>query len=159
MHGTLAWFGLLASLASSAEPPDVTSPAEIEALKELAAGREAQGVWDRKNPGRWKGADVKPHEPQMTWQWTSVGSTARIRVPHGTTDNDWIEAVYVRDQDGQLVGGSRLSKAQPQVDVSFALPTGPVKLTAYASSMLHGYASLRRAHTCAVCVVVGSAYS
>ena len=109
---------------------------------DLAKVTEAEGIFDRYTPGKWEG---KQHNMEPIVTWTKLGSSggsARVRVTHVNTDEDFIEALYIKDQDGTIVGGVLLSSTD-KPDVKIDVPDSAFKLTAYAIGKLHGYCTPR----------------
>lgn len=121
--------GLLLSASASA--------AVVPELLELVKGREAEGVFDRyEPPEKWVG---KQHdfEPIMTWTKVQGHGEANIRVTHTNTEEHFIEAIYVKDHDGNVIGGNLLSrKDKPAAKIK--IPDETYKLTAFAIGNLHG---------------------
>jgi desulfoferrodoxin-like iron-binding protein len=85
-------------------------------------------------PGDMAGKEGK-HVPVVEVQDGSVS----ITVPHGMSEEHFIEYIWAKNQDGDLIHAVKLTPADtPQT--SFSAPDGTTSVTALESCNLHGTA-------------------
>ncbi len=106
-----------------------------EAWEDLAEMHE-QELYTAEDPGPW--ADkIDVHVPMITLN--EGEGTVTVSVMHGMSQEHWIPTIYVRDQDGIVVGLVELDGDAPEATGTFTLPRGTTRVTAYAYCNLHAH--------------------
>ncbi len=103
-----------------------------EARAQVAA-LEAEAVYTASEPGPWEGK-AGSHVPQVSF---AVGSVA-LFTDHGMSPEHWIDAQYVKDQDGNLIAFAAHAGTDAEARASFTLPEGTTQITAYSHCNRHG---------------------
>ncbi len=101
----------------------------------MAADLEAAGIFTPDDPGEWEGKEGS-HTPSVSASGTSV----TVVTDHGmSVDEDhWIDHIYLRDQDGVVVGLQMFDGTEAEASSTFSLPEGTTSVTPYSSCNLHG---------------------
>jgi len=98
-----------------------------------AAALEADAVYSAAQPGPWQGKAAS-HVPQVSFRSGAVELVTR----HGMSPEHWIDAQYVRDQDGALIGFASHVGTDEEARAVFSLPPGTTAITAYSHCNVHG---------------------
>lgn len=150
IQGALAASAVVAvpnTFACSGEDDADGGAVVIPEWQQIADGLEEsnQCCWTRAQPATGEGAGgVDPHVPVV-----SVNRTGRVEVtfamPHPMTEAHWITTIYVRDQNGLVIGLRDFGQAAllPQFSrgevpsLAFQAPPGTTQVRAYAYCNLH----------------------
>ena len=129
-----------ASLWGCVVPPDAY--ADINTSWEKRAEQlESNGVLTGSSPGPWAGKEAL-HIPTVTFN--SGGGTVTVTTPHGMARDHWITTIYVRNQEGVVVGLQEFTGLDPAATATFNLPPGTTWITAYSYCSLHDHWSAAR---------------
>lgn len=120
-----------ASMVGCGDDPDEI--ATNDAWEALAATKEAGGVYTTANPGKWAGKEGA-HAPLLSWDGVRF-LTVEAKHPMGT--DHWITVIYIRNQNGIVIGLQEFSSTDPAAIVVFSLPNGTTGVTAFAHCNLH----------------------
>ena len=101
--------------------------------EDLAGMLEAEGVFTVANPGIWAGKEGS-HTPAAV----VAGSEVTVVTTHGMDPDHWITTLYIRDQNGVVVGLAELDASSPAGEATFVLPAGTTAVTPYAHCNDHG---------------------
>jgi len=88
------------------------------------------------NPGPW-GEKVGGHLP--TVEVASDKSSVTVRTNHGMSEEHYISTIYIRDQDGVVIGLQEFSPSDAEPVAMFTLPLGTTSVTAYSYCNLHDH--------------------
>ena len=101
----------------------------------MASDLEAAGIFTEDDPGEWKGKEAS-HTPSASASGTSV----TIVTDHDMLPDEdhWIDHLYLRDQDGVVVGLQMLDGSEAEATATFSVPEGTTSVTPYSSCNLHG---------------------
>lgn len=104
-----------------------TRATELEALTEVRT--EA-------NPGPWS-EKVGGHLPAVEFDMDNTNVT--VRTSHGMSEDHYITTIYIRDQNGVVVGLKELNPTDSEAAADFTLPEGTTAITAYSYCNLHDH--------------------
>lgn len=127
------------TLSSGCDGGDDSTPAVMinEEWEAIAEDFEADGVASENDPGDHDDPDlVKVHLPHI-----KLGSTrtyATITTMQLQRDDHVVEAQYIRDQDGIVVGYHEVASDARRVESGFDLPDGTTSIVAYQYCSRHG---------------------
>jgi desulfoferrodoxin (superoxide reductase-like protein) len=103
---------------------------------------EREGVYTMEDQGKWEGQDKeKAHTPSVE---IYANNTAVIsRVDHPMSAEHWVEAIYFKDQNGDVFYLEHFSYLDAKdegkiAETYIAIPEGVTSVTAYAFCNLHG---------------------
>lgn len=132
------------ALVGCGDDEETTEVQRNEAWEALAADYEGrEEIYTNENAeGREWGDKLAVHMPEVAFS----GSTATVTVSHPMVAEHWINAIYVRNQDGiviALVDNGADALNADAVDtvpsLSVDLPAGTTSITAYAYCNLHDH--------------------
>ena len=112
---------------------DADGIATNDAWEALAATKERGGVYTTANPGKWAGKEAL-HVPRLSWDGVRY---LTVEAKHPMTSDHWITVIYIRNQDGIVIGLQEFSGTDPAAKVVFSLPNGTTGVTAFAHCNLH----------------------
>lgn len=121
--------------------PIVLVPASVrnEAFEAKATEYEDKGpIHTQENFEGLEFADKPFHFPTVTF--VAGSGAATVAVEHTMTPGHWIEVIYLRDQDGLVVGLEEYpepAETTDRVEISFDLPQGTTSVTPFAYCNLH----------------------
>lgn len=136
-----AFLKTTATLATIATVPllpgcdsDDEDGAPINQAWEDRAEQLEQITWTAGNPGD------KPevHIPESTYDASARSVT--VAVPHVMVADHWITTIYIRDQDGVVIGLQEYAVPTAEAEsptIDFPLPSSTTRITAYAYCNLH----------------------
>jgi desulfoferrodoxin (superoxide reductase-like protein) len=107
--------------------------AAIPDLEAKADKMEKTGVLTPEAPGQWAGKEGS-HTPVATVS----GQSITVITKHEMTTEHWIHAIYLRDQDGKVVGMVALKPTDAEAKGTFSVPTGTTTVTPYSFCNKHG---------------------
>lgn len=126
-------YTLPTSTPNGEEPrPEEMMPVEMEGIseEEITAWEEA-GVLTANEPGDW--ADkIVGHYPMVK----KSGDRVMVMVPHAMDEEHYIEAIYLKNYNGELVASKRLSASDDYATAEFTI-SDDSDLTAYSVCNLH----------------------
>lgn len=99
-------------------------------------------VLTKEAPGKWS-EKVTPHIPAATFN--KGANSVDIVVPHPMTEAHWISDVYIKNQDGIVIGfmtweaKNYEGEAATQAKATFTLPAGTTEITTYSYCNLHDH--------------------
>ncbi len=99
-----------------------------------AAQIEADGLYTFGNPGPWEGKEAV-HVPLVSLN--EGQGTVTVTVEHVMEADHYIPLVYIRNQNGFIIGLREFSADEPAAVVDFPLPAGTTSVTAFAFCNLH----------------------
>ena len=114
-----------------------------EAWEKKATDLEGKGtVLTKAEPGKWK-EKIEVHLPKPTFN--KGANSVDVVVTHPMTKGHWISDIYVKNQDGIVVGlksweaKDYTGEEAKQAKATFTLPAGTTSITAYAYCNLHDH--------------------
>jgi len=114
-------------------PVAAATPAVSDEARAQVAAFEAETIYTAAVPGQWEGK-AGSHVPQVTFQ----PGGAELFTQHGMAAEHWIDAQYIKDQDGNLIAFAAHAGTDAEARASFTLPEGTTQITAYSHCNLHG---------------------
>ena len=115
---------------------EVTVNADWEARAGDLESRPGKEVLCSENPSEWSGK-VEGHVPQVELNMGEGSIT--VRTNHGMSEEHYIPALYVRNQDGIVVGLQEFSGTDTEPVAMFTLPKGTMSVIAYSFCKLHDH--------------------
>lgn len=95
---------------------------------------EEEGILTKSEPGPF--ADkIVTHLPIVSF--LEGDGTIDVLTNHEMTPEHWIQAHYVRDQNGKVIAFREYDNSELYARTSFQLPTGTTQITAYSFCNLH----------------------
>ncbi|HAA53185.1 MAG TPA: hypothetical protein DCE42_00430 [Myxococcales bacterium] len=114
-----------------------------ETWEKDAAALEAKGtVLTKEEPGKWS-EKVTPHIPAATFN--EGANSVDVVVPHPMTTEHWISDVYIKNQDGIVIGYQKWEAKAYEGDeakaakATFTLPAGTTMIAMYSYCNLHDH--------------------
>lgn len=101
---------------------------KLAALEEKALTAEA--------PGDWAGKEAK-HVPKVTKSMKDGQETIVVEVPHEMKKEHWISQIWLRDQNNELAGYTKLKPTDKPI-LTVVLKEGMERVRAFESCNLHG---------------------
>jgi desulfoferrodoxin (superoxide reductase-like protein) len=100
-----------------------------------AADLEGRGqIYTKAAPGKWMGKEGT-HVP--TLELSADKKTATVRLTHGMATDHYITTIYVKDDQGRVIGLRELMGSDSEALGMFTVPESSLELTAYAFCNLH----------------------
>lgn len=119
------------------EPEVEADPVEIDpAWSERVQTFESEGmILTEDEPGIWPGKEAT-HLPIVSFQ--PGQGVLEVLTNHEMTEEHWIQAHYLRDQRGRIVGFREFSPARDLLArASFRVPEGTTELTVFSFCNIH----------------------
>jgi desulfoferrodoxin (superoxide reductase-like protein) len=138
-----AWLWGCGGEVDFASDPNIGGAERNDEWEDIAEGLEAGEIYTQGSAGPWAGKEAV-HVPRVTFNAGEGSITVLIK--HGMSAEHWIPVIYLRDQNGLVVGlkdygqdayDGTAGDADPTV--TFELPAGTKKVTAYAYCNLHDH--------------------
>lgn len=136
-----SWLWGCAGEVDFAADPSVGGAERNDEWETIASELEAAGLYTQGEPGPWAGKEAV-HVPRVTLNG-GAGSVT-VLVKHEMTAEHWIPVIYLRDQDGLVIGLTSYGRdaydgkaGDKDPSVTFELPSGTRQVTAYAYCNLH----------------------
>ena len=101
-----------------------TRASELEGLQDIRTAAK---------PGPWA-EKVGGHLPALSFD---ANGAAVVTVDHAMSEEHFISTIYIKDQDGLVMGAQEFSGTDAAPTVTFTLPKGTTEVTAYAYCNLH----------------------
>ena len=98
--------------------------------------RPGKDVLSADNPGEWA-EKIGGHVPQVELNMGEGSIT--VRTNHGMSEDHYIPTLYVRNQDGIVVGLQEFSGTDAEPVATFTLPKGTKSVIAYSFCNLHDH--------------------
>jgi len=98
----------------------------------LVAQWEAKGLLTAEAPGKWSGK-IAGHYPIAN----VVGNTVSVVTPHGMSGEHFIEAIYIKDASGKLLGLTKFTPEDSAALASFQLADASIDFKVYSVCNLH----------------------
>jgi len=120
--------------ACGGDQTDTGEPAEITAIwNSVAAQLEADGFH-----AQWDLAERTGHEASHIPQARVTGREITVWVEHEMTERHFTNCIYIKDQDGLVIGMTHLLGQDDPAEITFTMPVTTKKVTPYSSCALHG---------------------
>ncbi|MEW6745910.1 MAG: desulfoferrodoxin family protein [Planctomycetota bacterium] len=116
---------------------DVAEAVEVKKKEEWekrAAALEQPGVHTTSSPGKWEGK-AAGHVPQVTFRQ----GECELFTKHPMSEEHYITAHYLRNQDGIVIGWHDFQGTDPEARHTFTLPKGTTQITAYSHCNQHDH--------------------
>lgn len=98
------------------------------------ADLEKAGVFTTAEPGKWEGK-AGSHVPQVTLN--EGEGTIEVFTDHGMSEEHWITAQYLKDQDGKVIGFQAYEGTDEEARHTFEIPEGTTTVTAFSHCNKH----------------------
>uniref|UniRef100_A0A7S2S515 Desulfoferrodoxin ferrous iron-binding domain-containing protein n=1 Tax=Rhizochromulina marina TaxID=1034831 RepID=A0A7S2S515_9STRA len=99
---------------------------------EVAEVEGSTTILTKEAPGDWAGKEGK-HIPVLAVE----GDKATVTVPHGMAGDHWIQFIWAKNQEGEVIAAVKLTP-EDQPTLAFDVPAGTASITAFESCNLHG---------------------
>ncbi|NOY89631.1 MAG: hypothetical protein GXP55_00380 [Deltaproteobacteria bacterium] len=108
-------------------------PEVSDAQRAQIAAFEGESVFTATAPGPWEGK-AGSHVPQVSFGPGRV----ELFTNHGMSPEHWIDAQYLKDQDGNVIAFAAHAGTDAEARANFTLPEGTTQITAYSHCNRHG---------------------